>query len=230
MRHRVLFGAASVAAIIVACSSGGSDPPGGTTSSSGGSSGLTSSSGGSSGASSSGGATSSGGSSSGGAGQNQLAFTAKQEGTAPPNGTKTVVLWSVFATMGDYLYSYGGGQTTGADVYVSLTGAPPADALNRGQLGIGLVATLNDGADLPEGKVVNDWKTLLRAITPMHAVIYRNATEQLTSKGWELTFPQGYACGKCVEADVGFDTFEVVDCAEMRLVPMSPEPSFCNFT
>ena len=45
----------------------------------------------------------------------------------------------------------------------------------------------------------------MRAITPLHAVIYRNGTEQLTTEGWDLAFPQGYACGKCVEAEAGFE-------------------------
>src|SRR5688500_12558030 len=202
MRSRLVFTAGFVGAVVVACSSGGSDPPGGasgSTSSGGSSSGVTSSSGGSSS-----GATSSSGGSSGGSsgsgGSNQLQFNAKQDGAAPPNGTKVVVLWSVFSGSPDYLYSYGTGQTTGVDVFVTLGGPPPAEALNGAKLGIGLVATLNDGADLPDGKVINDWETVVRAITPMHAVIYRTATAQLTSKGWDLAFPQGYACGKCIDA------------------------------
>lgn len=229
MRRHLLFCSAFVGAVVVACSSGGSDPPGGASgsSSSGGtSSGGTSSSGSSGGSSS--GAASSSGTSSGGPGAFQ--FTAKHEGDAPPNGTKVVVLWSVFSGSPDYLHSFGGGQTTGTDVFVTLGGPPPAEALNGGKLGIGLVATLNEGADVPEGKLTGNWEDVVRAITPMHAVIYRNASEQVTSKGWDTAFPQGYACGKCIEADTGFDTFEVDDCANLKLVPMSQNPRFCNFT
>lgn len=232
MRIRHLACAASIAGLVIACTSGSDGTPSASSSSGGSSSGVASSS---SGGSSSGATrTSSGGSSSGGSsgsgGASQLQFTAKHDGAAPPNGTKVVVLWSVFSGSPDYLYSYGTGQTTGIDVFVTLGGPPPADALNGGKLGIGLVASLNDGADLPEGKLINDWKTLVRAITPMHAVVYRAATEQLTSKGWDLAFPQGYACGKCIDAEAGFDTFEVEDCANMQLLPMSDTLKFCNFT
>jgi hypothetical protein len=229
MRHPLLWATAVVGAVVVACSSGGSDTTGGASSSgasSGGSSGITSSSGGSSGTGGSSGAGSSGASS---GNPGIFDFTAKHDGSAPPNGTKVVVLWSVFSGSPDYLYSYGGGQTTGIDVYVSFGGQPPAEALNGGKLGIGLVASLNDGADVAEGKVA-DWETLVRAVTPMHAVIYRNGTEQVTSKGWDVAFPQGYACGKCIEAEAGFDTFEVDDCANLKLVPVAEDPKFCNFT
>lgn len=230
MSLRYLACVASVAGFIVACTSGGSGNTSSTSSSSGGSSGVTSSSGGSSGATSSSGGGSSGTTSSGAPGPGVFDFTGKHDGQVPPNGTKVVVLWSVFSGSPDYLYSYGGGQTTGIDVYVSFGGPPPVDALNGGKLGIGLVASLNEGADLPEGKLTGDWENVVRAITPMHAVIYRNGTEQVTGSGWELGFPQGYACGKCIDKDAGFDPFEVDDCANMKLVPMSENPKFCNFT
>lgn len=39
----------------------------------------------------------------------------------------------------------------------------PDDLYSFGKLGIGLVATLNDGAAAPEGKVIDDWKTVVRS-------------------------------------------------------------------
>ena len=56
------------------------------------------------------------------------------------------------------------------------------------------------------------------------------APEQVTGSGWDLTFPQGYSCGKCIDMEAGFDPFEVDDCANMKLVPMVENPKFCNFT
>ena len=207
MIFRHLTGAAFVGALVLACSSGGT----GTTPTSS----STSSSGSSSGGSSSGG-SSSGGSSS---------------GTIGGGTERLVVLWSVFSGSPDYLYSYGGGTTAPKDIIATFGGPPPAEALNGGKLGIGIVAALNDGATLPEGKVDSENRdAILRAMTPMHAVIYKNTDEQLTSKGWELAFPQGYTCGKCIEAEAGFDTFEKDDCANMVLVPVADKPHFCNFT
>src|SRR6476661_4521213 len=118
MRFRHLWGAAFVGAVLLACSSGGTGtvPTASSTSSSGGSSST----------------SSSGGSSSG---------TGSTSGTVGGN-ERLVVLWSVFSGSPDYLYSYGGGVTAPKDIIATFGGPPPAEALNGGKLGIGIVAAL----------------------------------------------------------------------------------------
>lgn len=210
VRLRSVLSAVSVLGLVVACTSGGSGDAPSSASSSG------ASSGGSSG-------------SSGNLG-NAPSFTGTIEAPAPPEGTKVVVLWSVFAGSPDYLYAFGAGSTKGASVYVSLSGPPPAEALNDGKIGIGLVATVAAGTDIAEGKLEGDIESAVQGFSPDHAIIYRNSTEQVLKSGWDVTFPQGYACGRCQRAEAGFDGYAVDDCANLKIVPMSANPDACNFT
>jgi hypothetical protein len=155
-------------------------------------------------------------------------FTASIEG-AQTSGAKTVVVWVVFASSPDYGFVFGGGASQGSSVHVTFGGPPPAEALNGGKLGIGIVAVLADGVTLPEGKVGDlNLSVLFQAVSADHAVIYRATTETLIENDWDATFPQGYACGKCVRTGATFDTYAVEDCSKVKIVPLSSNPDLCN--
>ena len=149
--------------------------------------------------------------------------------TAVPAGAKAVVVWSVSSGSPDYTYAYGGGSTSGTQVFVSFSATPPVEALNAGKLGIGIVGIVDSSSPISEGKLTKADLDSFQFLSGGHAVIYRATNEVHTIKGWEANFPQGYACGRCVRADSGFDTFEVVDCKEIEVEPAATA-DVCNWT
>lgn len=164
-----------------------------------------------------------------------FSFIAKAEQSLPP-GAKVAVAWGVFDGSPDYSYVFGGGSTSGVDVYVSFSGEPPIEALNGpGKLGIGILFVVDASTTIAEGKQPSggsDAGGTLLALTPGHAVIYRNTTEQVMKAGWDLAFPQGFACGACEDRDGTFDAFVKTDCANVKLVPYGDGGGikFCNYT
>lgn len=202
MTNRILC-AAFVATLVAACSSGSGTVP-----------------------------STSGGSSGGGTtGGNNLSAVATSEAPAPPSGAKVALLWQVSSGSPDYMYSQAAGATQNDKATLALSTTPPAEALNAGKIGIAFVTVFDAATTPPDGKI--DSKTFegtMLSISPDYAVIYRATTETVLKNGWDASFPQGYACGKCVRAETGFDTYVVVDCSEIRLVPASSKPKVCNWT
>jgi hypothetical protein len=158
-----------------------------------------------------------------------FSFNAVADGAAPAGG-KVVVIWSVSSGSPDYSYSFGSGSSQGTQVFVSFSGNPPAEALNSGVLGIGIVAVVESSVVVPEGRLSKDTFGSLAFVSPRHAVVFRGAYDAGLRSGWDKDFPQGFACGECVDQDAGFDSFRVVDCSTIKLVPYSKDVKFCNWT
>ena len=138
---------------------------------------------------------------------------------SPPPGSKVVVVWDVVASP-EYPYLFGQGLLETRSAFVTFSTAPPAEALVRGTLGVGLVALVDGSVSLPEGK--HTWDDVRNALTFAsgdHAVIYRANADTLGSV-WPSKFQLGYSCGRCVpKATTGsqFDSFEPANCSEVTL-------------
>jgi hypothetical protein len=158
-----------------------------------------------------------------------FSVTASSQGSLPPGG-KIAIVWSVSFGDPDYGYIFGTGSVQGAQASLSFDSAPPADALNAGKLGVGVVVVVDANTALPDGKLTGELTFPMSAAAPDYAVVYRNTTEKVLDNGWDENFPQGFACGQCVHHDSGFDTFAVVDCSAVKLVAYSKGLKFCNWT
>ncbi|MGK3992385.1 hypothetical protein [Sorangium sp. So ce1024] len=197
---------------------------------SGGSSGEGGSSSGEGGGSSGEGGGSSG---EGGGGTGGFTFTGLITGDTVPQDATAVVIWPVSSSSPDYAVSFGKGSVSGATFTVGFGSAPPRAAINRSGVGVGIVALLPPGAQLPEGKF--DPETVgitLLGVSPRHAVIWRDASGE--GFGWSDSFPEGFACGKCVDSPPGegFDFYEPVDCSQVEVQTTSDADSLdgCNWT
>jgi hypothetical protein len=62
-----------------------------------------------------------------------------------------------------------------------------------------------------------------------YAIIYRGADDTGQAVQWTTAFPVGLSCGRCVDASVGFDTFEPIDCA-LLVIDTDPAGPSCNWT
>jgi hypothetical protein len=158
-----------------------------------------------------------------------FSLTAKAS-PAPPAGSKAIVIWTVSSGSPDYSYAFGGGTTTGSDVFVTFSSDPPAEALNAGALGVGIPALVDAAANVPEGKLPKEQLQGITYAAPNHAIIFRSGTETVLKNGWDASFPQGFACGACERHDAGFDAYTKVDCGAIELVPYTPDLDFCNWT
>lgn len=155
------------------------------------------------------------------------------ESPAPSPHSEIVAVWTVSSGSPDYVYVFGRGTISGNRITMNITSAPPAEALNAGNLGVGVVVALERGQSVPDGRLSNDQAKALKAaaISPDHAIIYRaDASAPVVKNGWDTSFPQGYACGACEDADATFDTFKPSDCSAIRIVPASSKPKLCNWT
>ena len=74
-------------------------------------------------------------------------------GATIPANARVLVVWTVSATSPEYSYVFGSGTIdTGGSFSITFDGPPPSDALNAGQLGVGLVILTTDQS-LGTGKV-----------------------------------------------------------------------------
>lgn len=182
-------------------------------------------------------APSSSSSSGGGGGPTSVSASGKAEANAAPSGSDVVAVWSVSSGSPDYLFVFGRGKVNGDTVTLDITSSPPAEALNKGGLGIAVLITVPPGTSVPDGKLSSEQSKALEGqasgISARHAIIYRADQAQVTRGGWETAFPQGYACGECVPhpEDAGpFDSFKTTDCSAIRLQSMASNPDICNWT
>lgn len=166
-----------------------------------------------------------------------MSASAKAEGGGTSSGSDVVAVWSVSSGSPDYLFVFGRGKVAGDSVTLDITTSPPAEALNQGKLGIAVLVAVPAGTTIPDGKLTKEQskelETKATLISARHAIVYRAVQEQVTGGGWEVSFPQGYACGECVPhaEDAGpFDSFKTTDCNGIRLQPMSSDPDVCNWT
>lgn len=155
-------------------------------------------------------------------------------GKQVPESAKLVVLWSVPSGSPDYLYKFGEGTSSGATFTLPLQTPPPAEALNRAELGVGLVLLMPTSFSQADGRYEDEdvFFDALIGAAGQYAIIYK-ASEQVSTPSWVSRFPAGYSCGKGVAAPAGssFDTFEPVACASINVtVDDAANIEFVNWT
>ncbi|HZI14728.1 MAG TPA: hypothetical protein VE153_30450 [Myxococcus sp.] len=141
-------------------------------------------------------------------------------GKQVPASAKLMVLWAVSSGSPDYVYKFGEGTSTGASFSLQLPQLPPADALNRGELGVGLMLLEPGTYALADGRYEDADPPFEQALgaAGQYAIIYK-AKEQVAGPAWAERFPVGYSCGKGAPPATtgGFETFEPVSCASISV-------------
>jgi hypothetical protein len=135
-----------------------------------------------------------------------------------PAGARVVVAWVVSAGSPDYTYVFGEGTVQGNTFRVSFTAPPPAEALNAGQLGVGIVL-LTSGTGLHSGMRLEDAppNTVLLGATGNFAIIYK-VGDPVAQVDWAGSFPVGFGAGVGVERPGDFDAFEPVAPTSLELI------------
>jgi hypothetical protein len=153
-------------------------------------------------------------------------------GRQVPSSAKVFVVWLVSSGSPDYGYKFGEGVSSGATFSLNLQAPPPVDALNAGELGVGLMTLVTSESSLADGKYeggTGDPSAALGA-AGQYALIYK-AKATVTYTTWADRFPVGYSCGKGVKAQQGFDSFEPVPCNSIGItVDLSENIEFVNWT
>jgi hypothetical protein len=140
-------------------------------------------------------------------------------GQAIPSNARVVVAWVVSAGSPDYSYVFGEGTVAANSFRLTLSAVPPAEALNEGELGVGIVLLTTDsrirsGIRLEEADI--DPAKILGA-TGRYAVIYKAPTAGETLD-WAADFDAGYSVGRGVEREEQFDAFAPVPASSMELI------------
>ena len=152
-------------------------------------------------------------------------------------GLVAAIIWEVSSGSADYAYKFGEGTVTNDRYSITLSGDPPAEAINSFGLGIAVVVVLAPGVTLPDGKLAPTvLSTDIVGISARNSVIWRAETMNLPESGpppdwWPLGFPQGLACGACTPRPDGgsFDGFAPTTCDQMQINLVVPE-NVCNWT
>jgi hypothetical protein len=147
-------------------------------------------------------------------------------GPAPASGI-VVVAWVVSSGSPDYVYKFGQGASTETHYMVSFTGDPPAAALNSYGVGVGILAILAPGTTLPPDGIVSESAFNGAKFSTDYGIIFK-APNATSPAAWMQSFPQGFACGHCVRAATGFDSFEVTQCGNVQI--LTNPLGVCNWT
>lgn len=129
---------------------------------------------------------------------------------AIPADARVVVVWTVSSGTPDYGYVFGEGvlDRNAGTFRVQFDGPPPAEALNAGVLGIGLVVATTDHS-LQNGDVLTDPPAGFVGITAEHAVIFVSSRQDaMQLLDWAAAFGNGYSVGVGVKVPGTFDKFE----------------------
>ena len=149
-----------------------------------------------------------------------------------PANARVVVAWVVTSASPDYTYIYGEGTVQAGTFRVTFTAPPPAEALNEGQIGVGIVL-LTTGTGLHSGMRLEDApaNTVLLGATGNYAVIYR-AVDAVTRVDWAGPFPLGFSAGVGVERPGDFDAFAPTDPTGLELLVVDDidDIDFVNWT
>ena len=144
---------------------------------------------------------------------------------ATPAGTQIVALWSVTDTSPIYFYALGQGLASRDIFRLRLpSGDLPAEAMNRGGLGVAMLLALPEEAALPaQGQLTSEEFRALTArtlgISKRHAIVFRQEGGQ-PSSAWASSFTSGYQCaqGQAASSGQAFESFRPVPCDQVTIV------------
>jgi hypothetical protein len=139
-------------------------------------------------------------------------------GTTIPANARVVVLWGVSSGSPDYSYVYGSGTVSPTGTFsITFAAEPPAEALNNGQLGVGLVILTTDQT-LADGKVPSTYSFPgLLGMTVDHSVIFSKNLSAELAASWPGRFA-GFGVGLVERSTTTFDSFKVSSLTSLRLV------------
>ena len=129
---------------------------------------------------------------------------------AIPANARLVVVWGVSSGSPDYGYVFGAGtiHRFNGTFRIQLDQSPPLEALNAGELGVGLIVVTTD--QLEDGDIItsSSQMTGVLGLTGQHAVIFVADTNATQVRAWAGAFDVGYSVGVGVEVpDEVFDIF-----------------------
>jgi len=159
-------------------------------------------------------------------------------GYTVPERANIKLIWQISSGSPDYSYAYGDGISVGTEFSLDLGVAPPAEALNSYGVGVAVLVLFEDGVTLPDGNAddVGDDELLvgaMRGASGMYSIVYvEDGVDTAELLGWER-LPAGFSCVRGVPADAAetFDTFELIECAELEVTVGNPdEMEFTNWT
>ena len=149
-------------------------------------------------------------------------------GTGPADGN-AIVVWVVSSGSPDYVYKFGQGPSTPTTFTVSLaSNPPPAQALNTGGIGVGIVVVLAPGTAIPADGMIDENVLDGAGVSNQHSIIYKAQGANL-GVPWMDAMPAGYSCGMCVPAAGTFDTFVETQCTNVQ-VQWGAALDPCNWT
>jgi len=125
-----------------------------------------------------------------------------------PANTRLLVVWQVTSGTPDYSYVFGQGTVNAqaGTFRVQLDQPPPAQALNQGSLGVGIiVATTNQ--TLGDGGNIDEALDELIGAAGRYGVIYIDPAGT-SYRQWASDFPAGYSAGVGVDVENDFDLFQ----------------------
>ncbi len=151
-----------------------------------------------------------------------VAGVVKSASSIPP-AAELGVVWTVSSGSPDYNILAGTGALTSDGFAVeigetlNLGDSLAEEALNDGELGVGVIIAMAPGTLPAEGRLDERPEGLLGA-TPRYAIIFRK-TDGPGTLPWAELFPAGFSCGVGVDAEDEslFDSFTPVDCREVEL-------------
>jgi hypothetical protein len=157
----------------------------------------------------------------------------KTTGAPVPANAQLIVIWTGEKVGADYSWVFGGGTSTGATFVTPFGSDPPVEARNANGLAVGLVAALEPGFTVPEGKLEADTIVAqIDGITQQYAIVWRDPNGP--GLPWSQAFPAGYACGTCVRSGEpgGRDTFAPIACdlVELEFAPDFDAFAICNWS
>jgi hypothetical protein len=153
-------------------------------------------------------------------------------GAPIPANTRLVVLWQVTSGTPDYSYAFGQGTVDpdAGTFRIELDQPPPAQALNLGTLGVGLiVATTNQ--TLGNGGTIDD-AALAEVVgaAGRYGIIYIGS-DGVQNPQWATQFDTGYGVGVGVDVVGDFDQFAPASQSSVVLIIDALENiDFVNWT
>jgi hypothetical protein len=135
----------------------------------------------------------------------------------PPNA-RLVVAWVVSSTSPDYSYVFGEGtlNASAGTFQVRLDQPPPAQALNSGVLGVGILLVTTSQSIANGDDVSSLSEEELIGAAGQYAII--SVTNPDGVEGWAAQFEAGYSVGRGVEVPGDFDEFEPVSSSSVVLI------------
>jgi hypothetical protein len=138
-----------------------------------------------------------------------------------PSNARLLAVWVVSAASPDYTYVFGEGTIDGATgtFELVLSEPPPAQALNDGTLGVGILVVTTDQGVSSGDDIADVAEAELIGAAGSYGVIYVEDPSSASSFGsWPAEFEAGYGVGEGQDEPTGFDSFVPTDPTDVVIV------------